>query len=468
MRITWTELRRDTAAAWQGRMVEIEGWLSPADPEDAGAGSVLTEEPVCCAGCLPAAPERRLHLPELTGTAAGLHRLRGVLRLAGTTAGDWWCELQRPVPAAPAAIAPGFTRRDLIAGGLAAGLAAWMPLRPAQAAPDAGAFAAARRLLDGQTTMDLHSHGGSLIGLRRIREKAPFSPLAAPMREGGMAAICLAVVADSPATRVEDKRIRPYRDPDPGELYAYAGQAFARLFDLVRSQELGVVASRADLQAATPDRPSVIVSSEGGDFLEGRTDRVDEAFAKWHLRHLQLTHYRVNELGDIQTEPPVHGGLTAAGEAVIRRCNRLGIVVDVAHGTYDLVKRAAAVTDKPLVLSHTSLNPKPGRYSRTIGPDHARVIAETDGVIGIWPPSTIYPDLAAMAEGMARMVEVAGIDHVGLGSDMMGLLSPAVLPGYDQLPGLAAALLAQGFSKAEMLKLLGGNIRRVFLAGLPA
>ncbi|WP_341704982.1 hypothetical protein, partial [Ferrovibrio sp.] len=78
MRITWTELRRDTAAAWQGRMVEIEGWLSPADPEDAGAGSVLTEEPVCCAGCLPAAPERRLHLPELTGAAAGLHRLRGV------------------------------------------------------------------------------------------------------------------------------------------------------------------------------------------------------------------------------------------------------------------------------------------------------------------------------------------------------------------------------------------------------
>ena len=51
------------------------------------------------------------------------------------------------------------------------------------------------------------------------------------------------------------------------------------------------------------------------------------------LRHLQLTHYRVNELGDIQTELPVHNGLTDFGAAVIRRCNQVGLVVDVAHGT---------------------------------------------------------------------------------------------------------------------------------------
>ena len=129
--------------------------------------------------------------------------------------------------------------------------------------------------------------------------------------------------------------------------------------------------------------PSVIVSSEGGDFLEGQIDRIDEARERWALRHLQLTHYRPNELGDIQTEPSVHGGLTEAGVEVIRRCNKLGVVVDVAHGTYDLVKKAAAATTKPLILSHTSLTERPVAWTRRITPDHARVIASTGGVIGI-------------------------------------------------------------------------------------
>jgi membrane dipeptidase len=84
----------------------------------------------------------------------------------------------------------------------------------------------------------------------------------------------------------------------------------------------------------------------------------------------------------------------------VRRCNQLGIVVDVAHGTYDLVKRAAATTTKPLVLSHTALATHPGTRSRLITADHARVIAETGGVIGVWPSSGTYGDLHAMAGGM--------------------------------------------------------------------
>src|SRR6266481_1982836 len=115
-----------------------------------------------------------------------------------------------------------------------------------------------------------------------------------------------------------------------------------------------LVKTAADLRAARASQPSVIVTSEGADFLEGKIERLDEAYQRWALRHLQLTHYRPNELGDIQTEPSVHGGLAPFGAEVIRRCNRLGVVVDVAHGTYDLVKQAAAVTTKPLVLSHTS------------------------------------------------------------------------------------------------------------------
>ncbi|KXU84274.1 peptidase M19 [Paraburkholderia monticola] len=179
-----------------------------------------------------------------------------------------------------------------------------------------------------------------------------------------------------------------------------------------------------------------------------------------------MTHYRVNELGDIQTEAPVHGGLTDFGADVVRRCNSLGIVVDVAHGTYDLVKRAASVTTKPLVLSHTALATHPGARSRLITADHARAVAQTGGVIGVWPSSGTFRDLDGMAHGFKRMVDVVGIEHVGLGTDMYGFISPPVFRDYDQLPALGAALLSAGFSRKETDLLLGGNYRRVFEASM--
>jgi membrane dipeptidase len=101
--------------------------------------------------------------------------------------------------------------------------------------------------------------------------------------------------------------------------------------------------------------------------------------------------------------------------------------------------------------------------SRYITPDHARAVASTGGVIGIWPPSTAFPTKAAMAEGMARIAEVVGVDHVGLGSDMLGLTAPSVFDSYAELPDLARELLAF-FNPEEVQKLLGGNYARVFAA----
>jgi membrane dipeptidase len=220
------------------------------------------------------------------------------------------------------------------------------------------------------------------------------------------------------------------------------------------------------LQDADYEHPGVILASEGADFLEGQIERVEEFFRRQGLRQLQRVHYRVNELGDIQTAPPKHGGLTPFGEDVIKQCNELGLVVDVAHGTFDLVKRAAEVCKSPLLLSHTSLSLNPPPFSRLISPDHARVIAKTGGVIGIWPPTSIFPDLRALAEGMARMVEVVGVDHVGLGTDMLGLTTTSALKSYGDLPQLADAMLLTGFSAQEVGKILGGNYIRLFLASI--
>ncbi len=437
--LAWDALRDGTASASLGQTVRLRGWL--ARPDLAGH-RMLTLEPPCCAGCGPAGGTVRVEgvaLPD-----GRMVELEGRLDRAGSA---WVLRSARRLDA-------GFGRRRLLAAAPLLCLAAAAP-----AADPAGVLADA-------VTVDAHSHAG---GLLRVRSDGPFTPLAAPMREGGLAAVCLAVVTDSPTHHLAaDGRIHPFREPEPGELYGHAQRAFARLHALVAQQGMRVVTDAAGLRAARAGQPCAVVAAEGADFLEGRLDRVDEAYRRWQLRHLQLTHYRVNELGDIQTEEPVHGGLTDFGAAVVGRCNALGIVVDVAHGTLELVRRAAAVTTRPLVLSHTSLTTRPRPFTRLVTPEHARLVAGTGGVIGIWPVRSIFPDMDALAAGMARMAAVVGVEHVGLGTDAMGLVGPATFESYAELPGLVRALLAAGFTPEDVRRLLGGNYARVFTATMPA
>ncbi len=462
MRLNWHDLNGAQAESADGAIVEIDGFPAAVLPSVHATHFMLTFEPGCCPGCLPR--DRTASIEVFAASPVPMRgqslRLSGRWRVQSDDQAGWRYQLHGARLLEP----PGWrsvSRRNVLAAGplmcLAASAGANAQQTTLQQQTDA------RRALEAGPSVDLHSHAGGFANPRRIRDGGPFGAVARPMQQGGMAAICLAVVSDGPTHRVmSDGRIHPYRQPDPGELYQFGQLAFGRVHEMARNQGLALIKDRAGLRAARSGTASAIVSAEGADFLEGQVDRVDETYAKWSLRHLQLTHYRVNELGDIQTEPPVHGGLTDFGAEVIRRCNRLGVVVDVAHGTYDLVVRAASVTSKPLVLSHTSLSASPVRYSRRISLEHARVIAGTGGVIGVWPPAQEFGSLTAMATGMARMVDAAGIDHVGLGSDMMGLVGPSILPDYDQLPGLAEALIGVGFSVPDTTKLLGGNYARVF------
>lgn len=445
MRNPWETLGTDAAQAADGATVSISGFpVAPAGCRQA-TRFLLTREAPCCPGCAPTSILGHI----VVETRVPVAMTAGALRLSGTwRAGRQGYRLMDARIASPPGWA-GLTRRAALAG-------------PLVCLPGANKASAADVIRTG-TPIDLHSHAGGIANVRHMRSGEAFAPVFEPMRQGGMTATCLAIVSDGPTHKVmADHRLHPFRNPDPGELYAYAQLAFARVHAMARDQGLAIVTSSADLRPGAP--PRVIIAAEGADFLEGHAERLDEAYVKWSLRHLQLTHYRVNELGDIQTEPPVHGGLTDTGAEVIRRCNRLGIVVDVAHGTFDLVKRAVSVTTKPLVLSHTSLTNRPGQFSRQITAEHARLIAGTGGVIGVWPPDTIYPTLDAMAAGMARLVDVVGVDHVGLGSDMRGLVTGSVFPEYDRLPALADALLKAGFSATDAGKILGGNYVRVFAA----
>ena len=442
MRLSWNDLGTPRADKADGKSVEIVGFpLTPLVTGNAGY-FLMMAEPGCCQGCVPNNPSAVVEVV----ADAPLKLGKGPLRLVGTwcvspDVEGWRYQLRE------AEVKQGVTRRSL----MAASPLFCLPV-PAMAQAVEG------------TAVDIHSHAGNIIQMSFGRGQA--LDVVGPMRQGGLSAICLAVVGDSPIITTSGGRLRPGRDPRPGELYQFSQSSFPALHKLARDQGLPLIRTAAELRAARSSRPSVIVSAEGADFLEGRIERLDEAYQRWALRHLQLTHYRPNELGDIQTEPSVHGGLTAFGAEVIRRCNQMGIVVDVAHGPYELVTKAASVTTKPLVLSHTSLSDRQSPWTRQITSNHARAIAATGGVIGIWPIPAYFPNIVSYAtDGFARMVDVVGINHVGLGTDQMGLPGGSTMPSYGDLLQLAAALRTR-FNADETAKLLGGNYRRVFEASV--
>jgi membrane dipeptidase len=460
--------------------IEIEGFVTIVDLELRQSYFLLTPNPNCCIGCIPRSGEPCieifLHSPErLDGDRV---RVSGSLAYLENDSCGWEFQLRNACLAAEqpereAEVSSStfrIGRRNFLLGSAAAGLAACAS-EPPPPVIAADAKLNGVQILVAQRSFDAHSHAGRLIPTRTaldpsVADQRPFEDLAGPMKAGGLAVVCLAVVADTPVTREVDGRIRAMREPQPGELYRWAEMAYERAHRLIDGQGLINITDPASLQDANYQTPGAILASEGADFLEGQIDRLDEFFRREGLRQLQLVHYRVNELGDIQTAPPKHGGLTPFGVDVIKKCNDLGLVVDVAHGTFDLVKRAADVCSSPLLLSHTSLSQNPPPFSRLISPDHARLVAKTGGVIGVWPPTSIFPDLHALAVGMAQMVDVVGVDHVGLGTDMLGLTTTSVLRSYADLPQLANAMLATGFSAQEVGKILGGNYMRVFLASI--
>jgi microsomal dipeptidase-like Zn-dependent dipeptidase len=181
----------------------------------------------------------------------------------------------------------------------------------------------------------------------------------------------------------------------------------------------------ADLRAAHKiHQPTVIQSVEGAHFLEGHLDRMQIAYDRG-LRLLTLLHDSDASvpLGDVFTNPVRWGGLTAFGADVIRACNRLGILVDLSHGNEATVTAALKVTAHPLLVSHTGLDTQLGQNERMakmmqprlISKEHAKVIAGTGGVIGVW--THLADSALEYAQHIRAMVDVVGIDHVCIGTD---------------------------------------------------
>jgi membrane dipeptidase len=351
------------------------------------------------------------------------------------------------------------TRRQVLQAAAAA-------LAAGACAPTATAVqkAEAESLLASNVSVDLHSHPGlhSRISPTTLGEHLD------RMAKGRLKVTLLTAVGDGPVIRSSPTgRISQVREPSPGELYAATYRQLASFQRAVDTGRILMVRSVGDLERLSAGTtPGGILAVEGGDFLEGRLDRVQEAYDRG-IRSIQLTHYRINELGDIQTEPPRHGGLTAFGKDVIREMNRLGIVVDVAHATFDGVKQAVDVAQKPMILSHTMLFARTN-FLRGITREHGRLIAKQGGVIGVFPVSIDAVDFNGFIDHVRRLIDAVGVDHVGIGTDMDGIPVGPLFTDYAEWPSIPAALLARGYRAEEVARVMGGNFVRVLKAVAPA
>jgi membrane dipeptidase len=295
----------------------------------------------------------------------------------------------------------------------------------------------------------------------------PFEERAiADLNAGHVSAALFAAVADMRLIEATPQgALRAGRDFEPGEAYADYRRQLDELKRLVKNHELARGLNPADVYAAQHrQRTAAIFAVEGGDFIEDKLERVHEAFGDG-VRAITIVHYHINQIGDIQTEAPVHEGLTALGKSIIREMNQTGIIVDLAHSTFAVAKDVLQVSTKPVMISHTNLATPTLNHPRLISSEHAKLVAAAGGIIGSWPSGIGHTTFADYIDSIRRLVDAVGIEHVAIGTDMDANFKP-VFRSYRDWSLIPAALLARGMREAEVANIMGGNFLRVFKASL--
>jgi len=309
-----------------------------------------------------------------------------------------------------------FLRTITVAGGSAAmitPLAAWVvdEIDPRVA-----------KIVAGSIGIDTHNHVDVPFKTQDLVSQQ--YNLAGELKKSGLAAICMTFQVDRPALTKD------------GEAFERFTNSLDEMDTILTDNVMSRALNFSDLKKAHKDKkPVVIQSVEGGHFLEGKIERLQTAYQRG-VRHLGLLHDNQPSvpLGDIYTDPAKFGGLTEFGTTVVKECNRLGILVDLAHCSNEAIDGALKASSKPVIISHTGLNIQLGQNAnmarmmrpRLISKEQAKIVADAGGVIGVWTHLADSP--LEYAQNIRALVDVVGIDHVCIGTDTK-------LTAYNDRPG---------------------------------
>lgn len=302
--------------------------------------------------------------------------------------------------------------------------------------------------------------------------------------------------------------------------FRYANREIDSLYAIVGRNpgKMMMVSTPSQLQEAlTQQKLACLMGVEGGHMIEDNLDYLD-SFYKRGVRYMTLTWNNSTSWASSakdETSPPVEGrksGLTPFGKQVVQRMNRMGMMVDVSHVGEQTFWDAISIITKPVIASHScayALCP----VFRNLKDDQLKAIAKNGGVVHLnfysgfldsnfqqrlqvfnnqhkeerdslqalkWASyeieeyflaqypgeaAALRPPLSLLLNHIDHIVRVAGIDHVGLGSDFDGISSaPKELKDVTDFPLITKGLLQRGYSKKDIKKILGQNFLRVFKA----
>jgi membrane dipeptidase len=305
----------------------------------------------------------------------------------------------------------------------------------------------------------------------------------------------------------------PYAER-PGASFARALQHIEIVHAFVdrHPDRLLFATTAADVRRAKAEgKVAILIGVEGGHAIEGSLDRLHDLYARG-ARYLTLTWNNGNawagsSIGEGNTRT---GGLTPFGRDVVREMNRIGMLVDLSHVSDSTFYDAIAVSTAPVIASHSSARAL-SDVPRNMTDDQLRAVARNGGVVNVnfysrFIDSRYRADIerveetvrsaraaakatgedsasaarriSAMRDSLAAAIpptpfsvlidhidhiaKVAGVDHVGLGSDFDGVSAlPLGMEDVTRLPRIAQALLDRGYSEGDVRKMLGGNMLRV-------
>jgi len=251
-------------------------------------------------------------------------------------------------------------------------------------------------------------------------------------------------------------------------------------------------------------RIACLIGIEGGHSINDSLAVLRQAYAGG-ARYMTLTHSRSNRWADSATDTAMHGGLTAFGREVVREMNRLGMLVDLSHVSTETMADALDTSEAPVIFSHSSARALCD-HTRNVPDDVLRRMSANGGVVMVtflqafvseqarqaqapaeaeWKRlSALYPEepkrvraemrawqaahpapratLAQVADHIEHVRRVAGVDHVGVGSDFDGMgEGPLGLEDVSCYPALLAELARRGWTEGDLGRLAGGNVLRV-------
>ncbi len=233
--------------------------------------------------------------------------------------------------------------------------------------------------------------------------------------------------------------------------------------------QLRLVRDQSELQKLVDDRKKdhelvgALLAIEGGQALEGDLAKLETLYHEG-FRVISPAHLADTELSGSQ-QGVSKAGLSDLGRQWVLQMNRLQMIIDVAHVSNQAIDEILQLSSRPLMVSHTGLR-SVCDSNRNLSDDQVRRIAQAGGIIGIgfWPEVNCGQGIDPIVKSLRRAIEVAGVDHVALGSDWDGFVSTAIdASGVGFLTG---SLLKQSFTEEEVRKLMGENAIRFLMANL--